>query len=554
MTTRSTRAERQAQPRAADAIRMLAEASGGCIRPVQLRKTSLDTGHTEQVIVPCGATLDSVCPACAQRARSLRVQQCRDGWHLEDEPTVAPAPPDDYQTWLLEQRAEFQKLRDQTNGEEAARLDEVLAELDTELARTGVRGNPDPGRKDGGRRHRSTRRRQDAPDLPRHKISARTTGKVYTSPDGKTYRPSMFLTLTLDSYGKVTEDGTPASPEAYDYQRAARDALHFAALFDRFIQNLRRYLGYDVQYFAAIESQRRLAPHAHIALRGTVSRADLRQVIAATYHQVWWPSTDEVRFDGDHLPVWHEATGNYLDPATGEILPTWDQALDAIGPHDDPLHVARFGAKFDAQGVLAGSKDSGRCIRYLTKYLTKHIAGCHTADTLAQEQHAARLLDALRYEPCSPTCANWLRYGIQPKNAREDMRPGACKGKAHRAENLGYAGRRVLVSRKWSGKTLADHRGDRKAWLLSMLGLPDPDDTGRYRWEQVTPADSDFMTHGRRMSWPTVPDGTPLSPKPVEEPARQTVIFRRPGGQHEAEAIHGQAGRFPVASDGSRSG
>jgi hypothetical protein len=77
--------------------------------------------------------------------------------------------------------------------------------------------------------------------------------------------------------------------------------------------------------------------------------------------------------------------------------------------------VARFGAKFDAQGVLAGSKDSGRCIRYLTKYLTKHIAGCDTADTPAQEQHAARLLDALRYEPCSPTCGNWLRYGIKAK-------------------------------------------------------------------------------------------------------------------------------------------
>ena len=32
-----------------------------------------------------------------------------------------------------------------------------------------------------------------------------------------------------------------------------------------------------------------------------------------------------------------------------------------------------------------------------------------------------------------------------------------------------------------------------------MLGLPDPDDTGRYRWELVTPGDGDFMTHGRRM-------------------------------------------------------
>jgi hypothetical protein len=322
---------------------------------------------------------------------------------------------------------------------------------------------------------------------------------VYTSPDGKTYQPSMFLTLTLDSYGKVTEDGTPADPSAYDYQRAARDALAFAALFDRFIQNLRRFLGYDVQYFAAIEPQRRLAPHAHIALRGTVSRADLRQVIAATYHQVWWPPTDTVRFDGGHLPVWHEPTGGYLDPATGEALPTWDQALDGIGPHDQPLHVARFGAKFDAQGVLAGSKDSGRCIRYLTKYLTKHISGCHTADTGAQREHAARLLDALRYEPCSPHCSNWLRYGIQPKNPRQGMRPGCCNGKAHRPENLGYAGRRVLVSRKWSGKTLADHRGDRKAWLLSMLGLPDPGDQGRYRWETVTPADTDFMTYRRRM-------------------------------------------------------
>ncbi len=109
----------------------------------------------------------------------------------------------------------------------------------------------------------------------------------------------MFVTLTCPSYGRVREDGTPADPAAYDYTRAARDALHFAALFDRFIQNLRRFLGYDLQYFAAVEPQRRLAPHVHIAMRGTVSRADLRRVLAATYHQVWWPDTSVVRFDGD---------------------------------------------------------------------------------------------------------------------------------------------------------------------------------------------------------------------------------------------------------------
>ncbi len=63
-------------------------------------------------------------------------------------------------------------------------------------------------------------------------------GAALTAPDGKNYRPSMFLTLTCDSYGRVRDDGTPADPDTYDYTRAARDALHFSALTDRFIQNL----------------------------------------------------------------------------------------------------------------------------------------------------------------------------------------------------------------------------------------------------------------------------------------------------------------------------
>jgi hypothetical protein len=308
----------------------------------------------------------------------------------------------------------------------------------------------------------------------------------------------MFLTLTCDSYGRVHDDGTPADPATYDYQRAARDAIHFAALFDRLIQNLRRYLGYDVQYFGAVEPQKRLAPHVHVAFRGAISRADLRQVIAATYHQVWWPNTEAVRFDGDQLPEWYESTGRYVDPSTGELLPTWDDALDAIGRDDQPLHVARFGPRFDAQGVLAGSRDAKRCIGYLTKYLTKQISRCHQGDTDAQAAHAARLVDALRYEPCSPTCANWLRYGITPKNPQPGLIPGQCEGKAHRAEHLGYAGRRVLTSRKWSGKTLDQHRAERKAWLVAMLDLP-ATDPARYRWERVRPSDRDAMSPTRRL-------------------------------------------------------
>ncbi len=504
MTDRATRAERMARPHIRDVIKTVAAEHGVCTRPVQLRKTSLDTGQMEQVLVPCGATLASVCSSCAERAKVLRAAQCREGWHLEAEPVTSPDQPDDYQRWLAATLADLADARDQAaaTGADPAELDDSIAALTGELARLGIRGTlgaPSDGDKPKARRQRSTRRRQDAPDLPRRKVADRTTGRTYTAPDGTVYRPSMFLTLTCDSYGPVRGDATPADPGGYDYQRAARDAIHFASLFDRLIQNLRRYLGYDVQYFATIEPQKRLAPHAHIALRGAVSRADLRRVLAATYHQVWWPAADHVRFDGDHLPVWDQERGRYLDPATGELLLTWDQALDAIGPNDAPLHVSRFGPKFDAQGVLAGSRDSARCIGYLTKYLVKDLGTCHQADTSAQREHAERLVSALRYEPCSPTCANWLRYGITPKHPRKGLVPGACKGKAHDPAHLGYAGRRVLVSRKWSGKTLADHRGDRRQWLMDTLGLSAAPDTSRYQWERVTPHDPDYLPPPRRL-------------------------------------------------------
>jgi hypothetical protein len=494
---RTTRAERMAMPLARRMVKDLAAEHGACLRPVQLRRTEIDTGRVEQVLIPCGHTLAAVCPPCAERARILRAAQCREGWHLDHEPVIDPDPATEDQRALITDRAEAQEGRDllASDGLDTTELDERIGELDQQITDAGLRGQVLPAQP---RRHRSTKRRQDAAPLPRRKIDPRTVGKTYTAPDGKTFRPSLFVTLTCPSYGRVGEDGAPADPATYDYDRAARDALHFAALFDRFIQNLRRYVGFDLQYFAAIEPQRRLAPHIHLAIRGTISRAELRDVIAATYHQVWWPSTEVAIYDGAQMPVWDEHAGTYLDPDTGEVLPTWDHALDAIGGDDEPRHVARFGPRFDAQGVLAGSRDASRCIGYLTKYLTKHLGDCHQVTTGAQADHAARLADALRYEPCSPTCANWLRYGIQPRNARPGLRPGACKGKAHRREYLGYAGHRVLVSRKWSGKTLADHRADRRTWLTGMLGLP-ATDPARYTWEPVKPGDPDHMPNGQRL-------------------------------------------------------
>ena len=225
-------------PLAREVVKDLAVENGACIRPIQLRRTNLDTGETDTVLVPCGHTLASACPSCAERARTLRAAQCREGWHLEDEPDIQPDPATEDQRWWIEKRAEAQQLRDQAAavGQDITDLEELITELDEELANAGVRGKAVPAKP--ARRHRSTRRRQDTPDLPKRKISPQTVGKTYTAPDGKTFRPSLFVTLTCPSYGRVGDDGTPADPGSYDYDRAARDALAFAALFDRFIQNL----------------------------------------------------------------------------------------------------------------------------------------------------------------------------------------------------------------------------------------------------------------------------------------------------------------------------
>ncbi|MEU8268223.1 replication initiator [Sphaerisporangium sp. NPDC049002] len=485
------RAVRMAMPLARDVVEQIAKQYGVCIRPVPLRRLDITTGKSDIVDVPCGATLEAKCPSCAKRNRQLRMAQCREGWHLDSEPINTPDEADDYQRCLVEVRADAQVWRDRAEaaGEPTEQLDAAIVELDEEINNAGMRG--DVLGRTTGKRSRSTKRRQDAPDLPKRTMSATTLGRVFQSPDGKIFRPSMFITLTLPSYGRV-KDGVPVDPGTYDYARAARDALHFSKLVDRFVQNLRRVAGFDVQYFAAVEPQKRLAPHLHMAVRGTLPRAEIKQIAAATYHQVWWPSVDEVKYEGDHLPVWSDRVG-YLDPDTGEVLPTWDEALDQLDQDEEaePLHVVRFGRQLDVQGVLAGSKDADQCIRYLSKYLTKSIGDTLDADNQAQRLHAQRLAVALRFEPCSVTCPNWLRYGVQPREAKAGMAPGRCRGKAHKPEHLGYAGRRVLVSRKWSNKTLTEHKQDRRTWVLEALGVADePVDPHRYIWRPVPHGDA----------------------------------------------------------------
>ena len=131
MTAPQSRAERAATPLARDSIRKIAEATGGCLRPVQLRRTDTVTGQAEQVMIPCGATLASICPSCAERAKMLRVAQCHEGWHLEDEPDPGPPAPDETQQYWLTLRAEAQVKRDRAaaRSEDVTVYDALIAEV-----------------------------------------------------------------------------------------------------------------------------------------------------------------------------------------------------------------------------------------------------------------------------------------------------------------------------------------------------------------------------------------------------------------------------------------
>src|SRR6476659_7146218 len=112
MTGRTTRADRLAHPTTRDAVRAVAEHHGACLRPVQLRRINTDTGHTDQVLIPCGATLASICPPCAERAKTLRAAQCAEGWHLDAEPISDASAPDEVQAMWVEHRSEAQAMRD----------------------------------------------------------------------------------------------------------------------------------------------------------------------------------------------------------------------------------------------------------------------------------------------------------------------------------------------------------------------------------------------------------------------------------------------------------
>ncbi len=487
-----------ALPRAIDALKHLAEEYGVCVRPLALRRTDLDTGLTEVIDLPCGATREDKCPPCAKRGRRLRQAQIREGWHRTDEPNPGPNRPTEEQKALI-----------RVAGAPGVRPRRRRARRPVGPGRRPRRGDPRSRRSDRGRgaagpgrataptatrtsddegtarRKRSTRRRQDAPDLPRQQVEPRTVGRAYTAPDGTTYRPSMWLTLTLDSYGPCTPASgaapTRAVRRAHGDDDAARHPVDPTATTTGGRPGTPSTSPAAGPVLAEPAPLRRLERPVRRLRRAATPPRPTRALRHPRHH----PRATARAGRGGHLPPGVVADRRRIQRYTVDRPPVWDadrrrwvdpdtrRAADHLGrgPRRHRRRPGRrtrrtwsgFGAQVDARGVKPGTR--GRRTRpsgYITKYITKDTADCHKPRTDRAARRTStgsgtRTAVTPVLRPVRELAALRRPARRRPRQAQ----PGRCKGKVHQRATLGIGGRRILISRDWSGKTLADHRARR---------------------------------------------------------------------------------------------
>src|SRR5918995_446576 len=76
-------------------VREAALVAGVCAHPVIARVADTESGEGRIVPIACGSTREDRCPPCADRAKRIRIQQCREGWHLDTEPEHQVPEPDE---------------------------------------------------------------------------------------------------------------------------------------------------------------------------------------------------------------------------------------------------------------------------------------------------------------------------------------------------------------------------------------------------------------------------------------------------------------------------
>ena len=388
----------------------------------------------------------SVCPSCADKARRLRMHQCREGWHRTDDP---PRHLD---------------------------ADQPTTTDDDEPRTTRTRGRR--GEEEPARRVRSTRRRAGRPG-PAHACRWRTAPSGATFTDAKTGQDVPAVDVphphpALLRQGHPRRRRPPATRPATTtagprwtrciFPQAGRPVLAEPA-------PLRRLQG------AVLRRRRSPTPPRPAPARRRPRRhppaTDQGRSSPRTYVRSGGPPSTEPVYDRRRAgPVWDRDVGRYVDPRHRR------RAAD-LGAGPRPARrrpgrragarAARSATRSTSRASSAAPPDRDRAVRYLIQVPDQvhrrdlrqptRRPTTRTRRPRAYERHIDRLHAEVRWLPCSPGCANWLRYGIQPKDAGPGLVPGRCPSKAHDRDNLGLGGRRVLVSRQWTGKTLDPAQG-----------------------------------------------------------------------------------------------
>ncbi len=150
-------------------------------------------------------------------------------------------------------------------------------------------------------------------------------GRTFTTPDGKTYRPSMFLTLdpaqlrqSHQHRGRV-EPGQLRLPPwplgCAAFSEAAGPVLGEPA-------PLRRLQGAVLLHPRTATTPRPARPRSDP--RFHPAAGCLKQVIAATYVQLWWPGSTRPVYDS---PCWADRVTS-IRPADTSSRPAWG----SVGP------------------------------------------------------------------------------------------------------------------------------------------------------------------------------------------------------------------------------
>ena len=249
----------------------------------------------------------------------------------------------------------------------------------------------------------------------------------------------------MGSYGRGPLRRHAGRPGIYDYRRAALDAMHLPKLWDRLVQNLRRAVGYDVQYFAVDRTPDAGSPRTSTPPSEARSRASCcgRSSPPPTPRS-GGPATTASSTTGTGSRSGTAPSAAMSTPTTAcRCPPGTPRSTSSTTRTSRPNPPTWSGSarQCDMQGIVGGTPKADRRVGYLTKYLTKSITDpLDDEDDVShpRQAHIDRLHEQVRWLPCSPRCWNWLAYGIQPKDAADGCgtRPLPAQGARPRTPRL----------------------------------------------------------------------------------------------------------------------